>query len=139
MKRISQFGMVALLLCFLPTLSVASESAVDREKLLKDSGVYATFAVFKMGEHWWQVDHEARVKAASEVKKVFEKHADKLVVDTHLLRGLSERADFLVRIHSKEMVHNQNFLIDLMGTTMGDGLEEYRHLQWHHQNPKLCP
>ena len=83
MKRISQFGMVALLLCFLPTLSVASESAVDREKLLKDSGVYATFAVFKMGEHWWQVDHEARVKAASEVKKEFEKHADKLVDDTH--------------------------------------------------------
>ena len=74
MKRISQFGMVALLLCFLPTLSVASESAVDREKLLKDSGVYATFAVFKMGEHWWQVDHE-------------------------------------------------NFLIDLMGTTMGMDLK----------------
>ena len=52
MKRISQVGMVALLLCFLPTLFVASESAVDREKLLKDSGVYATFAVFKMGENW---------------------------------------------------------------------------------------
>ncbi len=119
MKRISQISMVALLLCFLPMLSVVSEAAMDHDKLLKDPGVYATFAVFKMGEHWWQMDHEARVKAASEMKKVFEKHADKLIVDTHLLRGLSERADVLVRIHSKEMVHNQNFLLDLMGTTMG--------------------
>ena len=119
MKRISQISMVALLLCLLPMLSVVSEAAMDHEKLLKDPGVYATFAVFKMGEHWWQMDHEARVKAASEMKKVFEKHADKLIVDTHLLRGLSERADVLVRIHSKEMVHNQNFLLDLMGTTMG--------------------
>lgn len=49
MKRISQISMVALLLCFLPMLSVVSEAAMDHDKLLKDPGVYATFAVFKMG------------------------------------------------------------------------------------------
>ena len=39
---------------------------MDHDKLLKDPGVYATFAVFKMGEHWVADGScEARVKAAS--------------------------------------------------------------------------
>jgi chlorite dismutase len=83
---------------------------VEREKLLKETGVYGTFAVFKVGDHWWQMDHDARTGAAAEVKKVFQKHADKIIVDTYLLRGLSEKADFFVRIHSKDTVNNQNFL-----------------------------
>ena len=114
-----------LLFCALMMMASPLRAEVDREKLLKEPGVLATFAVFKVGDHWWQLDHDARVKAASEVKKVFEKYADKVVTDTHLLRGLSERADFLVRIHSKEMVHNQNFLLELMSTTMGMDLKRY--------------
>ena len=96
---------------------------VDREKLLKDPGVYATFAVYKVGDHWWQLDKEARAGGVAEVKKVFQKHADKVTVDTHLLRGLSEKADFFVRVHSKEMLHNQNFLVDFMGTVFGKTLK----------------
>ena len=120
MRNLSILGLLfsALLILVDPL-----HAEVDRDKLLKEPGVFATFAVFKLGDHWWQLDHDARVKAASEVKKVFEKYADKVVADTHLLRGLSERADLLVRIHSKEMVHNQNFLLDLMGTTMGMDLK----------------
>ncbi|NWF72795.1 MAG: chlorite dismutase family protein [Nitrospirae bacterium] len=95
---------------------------VDREKLLKEPGVYATFAVFKVGDQWSQMDKEARAGGVAEVKKVFQKHADNLTVDTYLLRGLSEKADFFLRVHSKEMLHNQNFLVDLMGTTFGKAL-----------------
>jgi chlorite dismutase len=120
MRYLPLFGVLlwALVLCEQPVRAEA-----DREKLLKESGVYATFAVFKVSDHWWQMDHDVRTKAASEIKKVVEKHADKVTVDTHLLRGLSERADFLVRIHSKEMVHNQNFLLDFMATSMGKELK----------------
>lgn len=101
--------------------SVGAE--VDREKLLKEPGVYGTFAVFKVGDLWWQMDHNARAGAIGEVKQVFQKHSDKVTVDAHLVRGLSERADFFLRIHSKDMLLNQNFLIDLMGTTLGRNLK----------------
>ena len=95
----------------------------DREKLLKESGVYGTFAVFKVGDHWWQMDHDAKARAAAEVKKVFQKHADKVLVDTYLLRGLSEEADFFIRMHTKDIVHTQNLLVDLMGTALGKDLK----------------
>jgi chlorite dismutase len=111
-----------MLLCALFMLA-QSALAEDRDKLLKENGVYATFAVFKASDHWWEMDHETRTKGVAEVKKVFEKHADKLTADTHLLRGLSERADFLVRLHSREIIHNQNFLLDLMSTTLGKHLK----------------
>jgi len=97
-------------------------AAVDREKLLKDPGVYGTFAVFKVDEDWWKLDKAARSSAAAEVKAVFQKHADSVITDTYLLRGLSEKADFFVRVHSTEMLNNQNFLVDLMGTTLGKHL-----------------
>ncbi len=100
----------------------AAEAAADREKLLKDTGVYGTFAVFKVDEDWWKLDKAARSSAAAEVKAVFQKHADNVATDTYLLRGLSEKADFFVRVHSTEMLHNQNFLVDLMGTTLGKHL-----------------
>ena len=101
----------------------AAQAAVDREKLLKDAGVYATFAVFKVEGDWWKLDKAARSSAAAEVKVVFQKHADNVITDTYLLRGLSEKADFFVRVHSTEMLHNQNFLVDLMGTTLGKHLQ----------------
>ncbi len=100
-----------------------AQAAVDREKLLKDPGVYGTFAVFKVDGDWWKLDKAARGSAAAEVKAVFQKHADNVTTDTYLLRGLSEKADFFVRVHSMEMLNNQNFLVDLMGTTLGKYLQ----------------
>lgn len=119
MYHVRFVGSVLCALLLLGESVALSAELADRERLLKDTGVFATFAVFKASDSWWQMDREARTKATSEAKKVFEKHADKLTVDTHLLRGLSERADFLVRIHSKEMIHNQNFLLDFMASSLG--------------------
>ena len=100
----------------------ATLAAVDREKLLTDTGVYGTFAVFKVDEDWWKMDKAARSAAAVEVKAVFQKHGDSVTTDTYLLRGLVEKADFFVRVHATEMLHNQNFMVDLMGTTLGKHL-----------------
>jgi chlorite dismutase len=114
---------LALIVLGIVAVVTTAGAQVDREKLLKEPGVYGTFAVFKVTEHWWQMDAEVRARAMAEVKKVFRKHAGTVSVDTHLLRGLSERADFFVRVHSKEMLHNQNFLVDFMGTTLGKALK----------------
>ena len=113
----------ALLVLAVVAFAQTAGAEMDREKLLKDPGVYATFAVFKVGDQWSQMDKEARAAGVTDVKKMFQKHADKVAVDTYLLRGLSERADFFLRVHSKEMLENQNFLVDFMGTTFGKGLK----------------
>ena len=115
----TRVGVVAAVLAILCLTLAGPASALDREKLLSDPGVYATFAVFKVDEDWWKLDKAARASAAAEVKAVFQKHGDHVTTDTYLLRGLSERADFFVRVHSTEMLHNQNFLVDLMGTGLG--------------------
>jgi chlorite dismutase len=120
MRKVQVLAIVALSV-FVTVHPVRAE--VDRDKLLKDTGVYGTFAIFRTTDQWWQMDAEARAKAGADVKKVFEKHADKVTMDTHLLRGLSERADILIRIHSREIIHNQNFLLDLMATGMGKTLK----------------
>lgn len=100
-------------------LEDAAQAVVDRDKLLTEPGVYGTFAVFKVYEEWWKLDKASRESAAAEVKGVFQRHEEKVTTDTYLLRGLSEQADFFVRVHSAEMLNNQNFLVDLMGTTLG--------------------
>jgi len=113
-------AIVVLLACY---SSGVAQAAVDREKLLTEPGVFGTFAVFKVDGDWWKLDKTARSSAAAEVKVVFQKHADNVATDTYLLRGLSEKADFFVRVHSTEMLNNQNFLVDLMGTTLGKYLQ----------------
>ncbi len=115
--------LVLLVFAVVTLLIQAAGAEVDREKLLKDPGVYATFAVFKVGDQWLQMDREAKAAGVMEVKKVFQKYTEKLTVDTYLLRGLSEKADFFLRVHSKEMLDNQNFLVDFMGTTFGKALK----------------
>jgi chlorite dismutase len=107
----------------LASMAESAIAQVEREKLLSEPGVYGTFAVFKVSDDWWEADNAARATAAAEVRNVFQKHADKVIVDTYLLRGLSEKADFFLRVHGREMVHNQNFLLDVMGTALGKHLK----------------
>lgn len=121
MNKIGVFFVISLLALFI--WSRPSSAAVDREKLLSDPGVYATFAVFKVDESWWKLDKISRESAIAEVKNVFQKHAEKVTTDLYLLRGLMEMADFVVRLHSTEMVNNQDFLVDLMGSSFGKHLQ----------------
>lgn len=122
MNTLSRLAIVGLVCGLSLPSALPGHAGVDREKLLKDPGVYGTFAVFKVDEDWWKLDKAAKVSAASEFKAVFQKHSDQVITDTFMLRGLVEKADFFVRIHSPEILSNQNFLLDLMGTTLGKHL-----------------
>jgi chlorite dismutase len=133
-------GISILYVCFLTVLFAHSSfAAADREKLLKDPGVYGTFAVFKVDSDWWKLDKNVRGSGATEVKSVFQKHADKVVTDTYLLRGLSEKADFFVRVHSMEILDNQNFLVDLMGTGLGKYLHNTNTFNGITKKPNYIP
>ena len=114
---------VVVLMLLAVALARTAGAEVDREKLLREPGVYGTFAVFKIGEQWWHMNSDARKNAAKEVQQVFQRHGDRVAADTYLLRGLSAHADLLVRIHSKSMADNQNFLLDLSITTFGKTLK----------------
>ena len=114
---------LSVMLCSLVLLiGSVGHGAVDKEKLAKDPGVYGTFIVFKTSADWWKIEKAARASAIAEFKSVFQKHADTVAADTYLLRGLVEQADFMVRIHSMDILSNQKFVIDLMGTALGKHL-----------------
>ncbi|MFM8552109.1 MAG: chlorite dismutase family protein [Nitrospiraceae bacterium] len=116
-----------------------AQAAVDREKLLSDPGVYGTFAVFKVDEDWWKLDQAARASAAAEAKAVFQKHGEHLTTDTYLLRGLTDRADFFIRVHSTELLHTQNFLVELMGTGLGKHLANTATFNGLTKKPNYVP
>jgi chlorite dismutase len=122
--RIGQLGYAGVVFAILFLSSPAFGEAADRDKLLTDPGVYGTFAIFKVDEDWWKtMEKAARVSALDETKAVFRKHGEKIAIDTYLLRGLSDGADFFVRVHAMQMLETQNFLVDLMSTTFGKHLE----------------
>jgi len=100
----------------------AGVHAADRDKLLSDAGVSATFATFKIDPDWWKLDKNSQATGVAAVKDVVQKHSENIAVDVFLMRGLSEHADLLFRLHSTDMIQNQNFLLDLMATSFGEHL-----------------
>jgi chlorite dismutase len=93
--------------------------ANDREALLTQPGVYGTFAAFQMDHDWWDLNGEARVIAVSEVKGLIEQFSQKIVIESYLLRGLSDHADFMLRVHAHALSDTQQFLTSLLGTRLG--------------------
>lgn len=109
---------LSLFLVFLLGLSVTAQAA-DREKLLSDPGVFGTFAVFAVDDAWWRLDREARAKVGEEIKGVLDKHGEQVVADLYLLRGLSDRADLMLRLHSTDLARHQNLVLDVLATSLG--------------------
>jgi len=96
--------------------------AADREKLLADPGVYGTFAAFRLDTDWAKQDQAARIAQLTVLKGVVEQHRGKLAIDVYLLRGLSDHADLLFRVHAVELRETQQFLLDLQGSLFGKHL-----------------
>jgi chlorite dismutase len=103
--------------------AVAAVAAVDREKLLTDTGVYGTFAAFQMDQAWWELPGDARIVAVTEVKGLLDHWAEKVLIESYLLRGLTDHADLMFRLHALSLADSQQFLVALQGTRFG------RHLQ----------
>jgi len=98
-------------------------AAADREKLLNEPGVYGTFAAFSLEEHWNKEGQSARIAYLTAMKGVVEQHRQQIAIDLYLLRGLSDHADVLIRIHSMELRDTQKFLVDLQNSLMGKHLK----------------
>ncbi|MBI4002937.1 MAG: chlorite dismutase family protein [Nitrospira defluvii] len=93
--------------------------ATERDKLLTEPGVYGTFAAFQMDHDWWDLTGEARVIAVSEAKGLIEQFSTQIVIESYLLRGLSDHADFMFRVHARALADTQQFLTSLLGTRFG--------------------
>ncbi len=93
--------------------------AADREALLTQPGVFGTFAVFQMDHDWWDLPGEARVIAVAEVKGLVEQFSRTIVVESYLMRGLSDHADLMFRVHAHALSDTQQFLASLQGTRFG--------------------
>jgi chlorite dismutase len=115
--RLALVALVSLL-----TLSVVE--AADRDKLLSEPGVYGTFASFRLDEDWGKQGQTTRITQLLTLKGVVEQYREKLAIDVYLLRGLSDRADVLFRIHATELRETQEFLLDLQGSLFGKHLTD---------------
>lgn len=104
--------------CFSPV-----SAGADREKLLTDSGVYGSFAVFALDDQWGKLDSSVRIARLATLKGVVEQHREHVAIDLYLLRGLSDHGDLLFRVHAMELRDSQAFLLDLKSSQFG------RHLK----------
>jgi chlorite dismutase len=81
--------------------------------------VFGPFAVFAVNDAWWRLDREVRAKVGAELTEVFGKQGEHVAVDAYLLRGLSDRADLMLRLHSTELACHQKLVLDFMATSFG--------------------
>ena len=114
-------------------LLAAPSFAEERDKLLSEPGIFGTFSAFQLDHDWWNMEKGARLPAIAEAKATFEKHREKLAIDTYLLRGLSDHADFMLRVHARELGDIQNFLVELLGHGSWEASEYHNCAQWDDQ------
>ncbi|MEO5956982.1 MAG: chlorite dismutase family protein, partial [Nitrospiraceae bacterium] len=116
--RIVRFALLVLV----GLMMVSTSQAADRDKLLSEPGVYGTFAAFRLDADWAKQDPAMRIMQLTVLKGVVERYREKLAIDTYLLRGLSDHADLLFRIHATELRETQQFLLDLQSSPFGKHL-----------------
>lgn len=112
---------------------------IDQAKILTDPGVYGTYAVFTIDRAWYRQEPSVREKGMDEVKAVLARHADRVLVETYLVQGLMEHADFFLRLHAYELAHNQNLLVEVMATPFGRYLENTLTLNGLTKPPHYLP
>jgi len=99
-------------------------AAADRNTLLTEPGIYGTFATFRLDDAWMKQDQATRIGQLARLKGVVEQHREHIAVDLYLMRGLSDYADLMFRLHASELRETQRFLVDLQSTAFGKHLKE---------------
>lgn len=100
-----------------------SVDAADRDKLLTEPGVFGTFAVFALDDAWMKQNQAIRISQLTLLKGVVEQHRERMAIDIYLMRGLSEKADLMFRVHAAELRDTQQFLLDLQSSPFGKYLK----------------
>lgn len=118
-----QVGIIASAIVGICLWAPLSFGGADREKLLSDPGVYGTFATFSLDETWTKQDQATRIGQLTLLKGVVEQHREKVAIDLYLLRGLSDHADLMFRVHAAELRDTQQFLLDLQNSAFGKHLK----------------
>ncbi len=113
--------------------------AVERDKLLTDPGVFGTFAAYRIDPEWGKLEQPARIAHLTVFKGVLEQYREKLAIDLYLLRGLSEHADILVRVHATDLKDTQQFLVDLQNSLFGRYLTSVVLLHGLTKKPNYVP
>lgn len=121
--RQRQAGLLAMICAVLSVWVPLSFAAADREKLLSEPGVYGTFAAFTLDEEWAKEDQATRIAHLTILKGVVEQHREKVAIDLYLMRGLSDHADIMFRVHAGELRDTQKFLVDLQNSLFGKHLK----------------
>ena len=116
-----------------------AHAAADREKLLTEPGVYGTFAIFALNEEWAKQDPAMRIVRLTSLKGVVEQHREHVAIDLYLLRGLSDQADLLFRIHAAELHETQEFLQDLKSSQFGKHLKTVGIMHGLTKKPNYVP
>jgi len=112
-------AMVVIALAVMFCQGATCFAAADREKLLKEPGIYGTFATFSLDQAWMKQDQATRIGQLARLKGVVEQHRERIAVDLYLMRGLSDHADLMFRMHAVELRDTQQFLVDLQNTAFG--------------------
>ncbi|ULA64677.1 MAG: Chlorite dismutase [Nitrospira sp.] len=117
-NRVRGIGLACAMFLF-SCLMAFPALAADRDKLLSEPGVYGTFAAFRIDPEWSRLEQPLRISQLTAMRGVIEQHREKLAIDTYLLRGLSDRGDFLLRVHGTELKDVQQFLVDFQSSAFG--------------------
>jgi len=118
---------------------VPSFAAADRDMLLKEPGIYGTFATFSLDAAWMKQDQATRIGQLTRLKGVVEQHREHIAIDLYLMRGLSEYADLMFRLHAVELRDTQQFLVDLQSTAFGKYLTEAGLMHGLTKKPHYVP
>lgn len=116
-----------------------AHAAADRERLLAEPGIYGTFAVFALDDEWGRLEPSTRIARLATLKGVVEQHREKAAIDLYLLRGLSDQADILLRIHARELRDTQEFLLDLQSSRFGTHLTGVKTMHGLTKEPTYVP
>ena len=121
--RPSMAGLVGVVCVVVAAWLSPSYAAEDRDKLLSSPGVYGTFAAYSFDEHWSEQDAATRITQLKTLKAVVEQHREHIAIDLYLLRGLSDHADVMFRVHAAELRDAQKFLLELQNSPFGKHLK----------------
>jgi chlorite dismutase len=115
----SRTGLLGIVVLAASLLTGEGFAAPDRDKLLNDPGVYGTFAAYRFTDDWARREGATRIALLTVLKGVVEQHREKVVIDLYLLRGLSDHADIMFRVHANDLRDIQRFLVDLQSSAFG--------------------